>query len=558
MLDHFLMHPPLWKDALILALFCVGITFYPYYLNNRINVFELGLYLPGINGILHGLVPYKDFFHLRGPMELYAPAWLMKVFGVHMATLCFYFFGGNVLCLIVVILIARELMRSRVFFYMMVPVIIARAYPRVTFAIWGGMRYAFALMAVFCLIKFLKKGHWAWVSAAGFLTALAALTSIEMGVYAGLAAVAGLAAAWLKKSISRQETRLGIVSFAAAFILGITPWAVYASVNHAIVSYFDSAWTVVTRMQIVIDPHQTSIYPHNFSEAAASMLNPASINFRQMTVAYLYLFLLGYLIMRWRKGRWGNTEVGLLSLGVFGFIMYNTAFRGIWASQFEMALMPEKILYFFLIEAFFLWLWVKKDLWLGWQKAVIGLLVIAMFGFSIGYAMDRYNRRFWSYQYACDVLSSKSIARLKYWDKKEQYARLGIERVKGIWVPLDQYKDLTQLDVFIRGHSRPDDIFVMFPELGAYNFIFDRPFLGRFPIPTFTWFNDRWFEEYRRDLKASKAKYIIVQKRMPEDWYIVYFGYPPNKIKYAEMLSVIDAAYVKVAETDSTRIYERK
>ena len=212
LIDRFLTRPPAWKDALILSLFCIAITFHPFYLNNRINIFELGLYLPGINGILHGLVPYRDFFHLRGPLELYTPALLMKFFGVHIGTLCFYFFAGNVLCLIVVILIARELIRSRFFFYMMVPGIIARAFPRVTFGIWGGMRYAYGLMAVYCLISFFQKKHWAWAAAAGFLTALAALTSIEMGVYAGLGAVAGLLTAWIRKSLSGQEIQRGIIS----------------------------------------------------------------------------------------------------------------------------------------------------------------------------------------------------------------------------------------------------------------------------------------------------------------------------------------------------------
>ena len=199
----------------------------------------------------------------------------------------------------------------------------------------------------------------------------------------------------------------------------------------------------------------------------------------------------------------------------------------------------------------------EKDLWMDWQKACVGLLVIALFGFSVGYAINRYSLRFWSYQYACRVLSSKSTAKMKFWEKDEHYAKLGIERVKGIWVPLDQYRDLNQLDAFI-GHSQPDDTFVMFPELGTYNFIFDRPFLGRFPIPTFTWFNERWFDEFMKEFRASKAKYIVAQKRLPDDWYTVYFGYAPNKVKYDKMLSVIQSSYVQVAETELTRIYERK
>jgi hypothetical protein len=59
-------------------------------------------------------------------------------------------------------------------------------------------------------------------------------------------------------------------------------------------------------------------------------------------------------------------------------------------------------------------------------------------------------------------------------------------------------------------------------------------------------------------LKSLKAKYIVVQKKLPEDWYTLYFGYPPNKVKYDRMFAVIDASYVQVAQTDATKIYVRK
>ncbi len=559
LIDRSLKSPPRGRDVLVMSLFFVAITFYPYYLNNRINVFELGLYLPGINAILHGLVPYRDFFHLRGPLELYAPAWLMKVFGVHMATLCFYFFVGNVLCFIVMVMICRELLRTRFIFYTMLPAIIARAWPRVVFGIWGGMRYTFGLLAVYCLVRFIKGRHWAWALASGFLTALAGLVSFEMGVYAGLAAGAAAVVIWTRKTMTGGELGRGILAFAAALALGASPWLIYAGLNHALVPYFEAAWTIVSRMQTVIDPHQVSIYPHNFSETLAMMLNPFSINFRQLSVAYLYIFLLGYLIMRWSRGRggWKATETILLALGVYGFIMYNTAFRCIWAAQFEMSLLPEKVLYSYLLEAVVLWLWANKEKFISWKKSLICFLIFALFGFSWGFAIYRFNSRFWSFQYICRVLSFKSTARMKFWDKHDQYKELAIPRVNGVWVPVDEYEDLNKISDFLKAKAGPDDVVVGFPELGMYNFIFDRPFLGRFPLPTFSWFHEQWYDEFLQALKSGQAKFVIVQKTMLPEWYQVYFGYPPNKAKFDQMLAVISARYVQAADTGETRIYER-
>ena len=95
----WLSQPPSLRDSLILSTFVVLITFHPYYNQGKINLFEVGLYLPGIQAILNGQIPYRDFFHLRGPFELYLPAFFMKIFGVHLDVLYFYFFAGNVVFL---------------------------------------------------------------------------------------------------------------------------------------------------------------------------------------------------------------------------------------------------------------------------------------------------------------------------------------------------------------------------------------------------------------------------------------------------------------------------
>jgi len=66
-------------DLFFLSLFTILITFQPYFLYGEINLFEFGIYLPNINAVLDGFIPYRDFFHLRGPLELYVPAFLMNL-----------------------------------------------------------------------------------------------------------------------------------------------------------------------------------------------------------------------------------------------------------------------------------------------------------------------------------------------------------------------------------------------------------------------------------------------------------------------------------------------
>ena len=77
-----LFSEPRYLDVLILGIFTVLITLKPHFAHGKINIFEVGLYLPGIQSVLNGEIPYRDFFHLRGPFELYMPALLMKLFGI--------------------------------------------------------------------------------------------------------------------------------------------------------------------------------------------------------------------------------------------------------------------------------------------------------------------------------------------------------------------------------------------------------------------------------------------------------------------------------------------
>jgi len=129
----FFLKRPTYLDTVILSVFTVLITLHPHFMHGKINIFEVGLYLPGIQSILNSEIPYRDFFHLRGPFELYMPALLMKIFGTHITTLYSYFYFGTILCFILCILIAKEIFNTRFVLYLLTPVLIARAFPRIVF-----------------------------------------------------------------------------------------------------------------------------------------------------------------------------------------------------------------------------------------------------------------------------------------------------------------------------------------------------------------------------------------------------------------------------------------
>lgn len=562
-----------YLDVFILAVFTILITLKPHFAHGKINIFEVGLYLPGIQSVLNGEIPYRDFFHLRGPLELYIPALLMKMFGVHLKVLYAYFYFGNILCLILCILIAKELFKTRYILYLMAPVLIGRAFPRVVFTYWGGMRYAFGLLALWFAVKSFKENKLNWMFGAGMFTAFAGFTSVEMGAYCflGISAVSVFS-----KIINIQTGKLALKSFGAYFVgagIVVLPYGIYLFMNSALSAYIDSVLTVVIRLHSVINPHLVSVYPSNFPEAFAAMTNLAHANFKHMTPSYLYIFLLVYLSYRLIKRSFSRRDLAVMCVGTYGFIMYNTAFRAILAAQFEMALQPEKILLFFLLEILFLMVidkksrlkislslktqtpaWYHKD---RWKVYMLVFLMVGLFGSSTGYSIARYNRRFFAFQFIRDKIAGKSTDYLKPLANEEARA-LTIERARGIIVPRQQADELERIAAFVEKHVKEDEEIIAYPEMGTYNFLVGRRHFGRFPISTFSWINDQWHEDYLQQLKLSRPRYVILEKKRAENWEDVYLASEANRKKYRDIMDMIEIDYGIVAQTPLSRIYKLK
>ncbi|MBN1870278.1 MAG: hypothetical protein JW847_06880 [Candidatus Omnitrophica bacterium] len=569
-----LMASPSYADVLILSIFTVLITLQPYFIHGKINIFETGLYLPGIQSILNGEVPFRDFFHLRGPFELYMPAFLMKLFGVHLKVLYSYFYFGNVLCLILCILIAKELFESRLVLYLMAPALIGRTFPRVVFAYWGGMRYASGLLALWFVIKFFKTNKSRWMFGAGIVSAVAGFTSIEMGAYPFMGIMAAMTISGIFKLQHGRLIFNGLKKYFTGLALVGIPFAVYLFVSGALVPYVDSVWTIVTRMQKVIDPHFVSVYPRNFPEAFAAMVNPLHINFKHMTPSYLYMILLVYLLLRMVMRRLFWRDLAIICIGIYGFVMYNTGFRGIWAAQFEMALQPEKILLFLLFDILLLKavenknklkteLALREQPHARWNDPsrlkIYGINALLFFFIcsSIGYSIQRYNRRFFAFKFARDKVFGKDTEYLKPKANGEMRA-LNMERAKGILVPVEQADELEQVVAYLRSHAEEKEQVFTYPDFGTYNFLADRRAFGRFPLATFAWFNDRWHQDFLLKFKSSKPRYVILQKEIPQYWKDVYLALEPNREKFQEVMDMISSDYRIEAQTPLSYVYRLK
>ncbi len=546
---------PVGRDIFFLLTFATLITWQPFYLQQKLNLYELGLYLPGIDAILKGHIPFRDFFHLRGPLELYLPAALMKMFGDHVAVLSTYFYAGTVLTLWLCVLLAKEFCRTRVIFYLMVLVLIARTFPRVVFTYWGGMRYAIGLLALWFAVKYFKEGRAHWMFWAGVGSSLSLLTSVEIGACSILGVVLGFLFAFFAKTHERKPLLKGALRYAGGILAVAVPYLIFLVATNSLGPYLESVWTVVTRMEKVINLNFISEIPNNSGEALGAMINPASANFKQMTPGYCYLAWAFYLIFFFRQKSLTRIDTAVVCLGGYGLVMYNTAFRAIQGSQFEMALQPEKILYFFLIERVLIFSWerFRGKFFVNAFKICLAVVFLS----SLGYAIQRYNHRFYAFKFVRNVLMGKNTELLKPLAGYKTEI-LQLKRAKGVTVPAEQAQEIMDVVGFFDENTSPGETVFMFPELGSYHFFADRPFVGRFPMVTFSWFKDQWHEELLTVLKKTLPRYAVLLKDLGPWFPDVYFKIPKNKAMYDEVRDLVLKYYRPVRETSSLMIYRLK
>ncbi len=547
-------------DLVILIIFVIAMTFQPFFLHRELNLFELGIYAPGIDAILHGAIPYRDFFYLRGPVELYVPAFLMTIFGKEMAVLYSYFYFGTVLTLIFCVLIAREILKERLFLFLCLFVLVGRTFPRVVFTYWGGLRFALGLLAVLFMIQYFKDQKKRYLIFAGATTALAFLTSPEVGLYSFLAVFFGnsLFDFYQKRGLDHWFYRTGILCFGLGCIF--IPFVLYLFCQQAFFPFLESFQSVSSNMLKIFPQFDPT--PRNFLGYFSTMFNPMDKNFRHITLTYLYFALGGYFVFLWRNRKLQNSDFAVMTLFIYGVGMYISAFRNVWASQFEMALQPEKLLYFFLLERVYSFLVENKGKILpilkikNTQVLVNGFLVVVVMS-SLGYGIARYSSRDFGQRYLLGFLTGKKIEQMSPLAKESPQA-LNIPGLRGLVVPSWQAEEFLSLRKFFDEHTSVDEKIFVFPELAIYHFILDRPFVGRFPMTTFSWLNDPWHEELMMSLRNKPSQYVIVPKKLTPNFEHIYFRVESNRRKYDQVRDFIDKNYQSVYTTKDLIVLVRK
>ncbi len=525
-----------------LMITAIAIMWNPFYLKQELNLFEWGLYLPGIDAVSQGQVPFRDFFHLRGPFELYAPALFMKIFGFRADVLAAYFYLGTVLTILVAVLIAYELICQRLLLYSLVLILVTRTFPRVVFTFWGGMRYAWGLLAVWCIIRFFKTNRPGWLVAAGCLAAIGAWTSIEIGVI--------VLVAFMAVMVLSRECRRGAWGFLSGFLIISVPYGIYLLSQNAWGSYCQAQWIVVTHMGKIF--LQTDPVPYSFPKFLHAIFFPLDKSFYQMTPMYSYMIFFSFYFWRMLNKKVTALEQAALAVAVYGLMLFFTGFRNLWAAQYEMSLQPEKIVLFYLLGQFILWA-QQKFTRFKWVGAVLLAVVIIS---SAIYGVGRFKTRFYKSSWVCQLIAGKDGGKGALINGSP-VTSIDLPRVRHMTVPVWQAKDLEQLTRFIDEHVPAHEAVWMYPELGSLHFMLHRPWVGRFPMVPLSWMDEGWFTDYAAALEQKPPRYAIVNKKMPFYFDKVYFLVPANRVKHERMMQFLYDHYMIEAQTPTYLVYRR-
>jgi hypothetical protein len=536
------------SDVVLAVLFIAIFTFQPHYADGPLNLFELGLYLPSIDGILHGLVPYKDFFYLRGPLEIYPPALMMKIFGENVSYLSLYFYIGNVLCLVMSCLIGAELLRTRFIFYAFIPSLVSRAFPRAVFSFWGGFRYVWGMLFVYLMIRAVKTQRGRLFFFAGLAAACAALTSIEIGVccFLSSAALFLLMRSVKSRGSYGQDFRWELYVLGAISVL--IPFLLYFWQVKALTPFIEDVQAVVFKSHPTFMTQLTSSSPKTFFQFLQAMV-PGALNFKYMTPLYCFLTVAGVLAWEYRGKSFGNLEFSLVILLVYAFVLYLAAFRIIEGGQFETVLQVEKIAYFFIIETAFLWL-------LSRQRVVAVIYLTAVLIVSWCYSLDRYDKRFPLFTLIRSQFDGKFYA--GQMAAEGELETLTFERARGVRTSSDQARELESVVGVVGRYTVARDKIFVYPDMGSYYFFSKRDFAGRFPIGTLSWMREDWHQELMRSLNAQMPKLIILNLKLDENFTKVYFKRASNEEYFKDVVHFINAHYDLVATTPLSGIYLRK
>ena len=167
-------------DLLLLPLLVIALAFEPNFRHGFMNYSESGQHLATMRELANGSLLFRDLFVQYGPLHYYVPTLFAGVFGESIATLRGYFLAGEIFGFLALWGLCRALIPNRIFATAAVIVAVMYAHHPFWSTRWGGFRFAFVYLSLWCLVALLRNRRPHLPVLAGAFAALAFLHTLSL------------------------------------------------------------------------------------------------------------------------------------------------------------------------------------------------------------------------------------------------------------------------------------------------------------------------------------------------------------------------------------------
>ncbi len=481
----------------------------PNFAHGYIAGLDEGTHLPWINEILLGRVPYKQIYIIWGPFSQWLPSIFMKIAGISLANLRLFYHISRLFTLILGFIVLRQFLKTRLFSYIGVWLLVATKVSDFWSSRWGSTRLLFALLAVYLVILCIKYNKKYLMFLSGIFSGIALFNSQETGIFCIFAVL-------LTLSVYRKYLAGILFQYVFGLMAVVLPVCIYFALNGAFTDFIKISFVdIVTvyprvRLQTRFNPYMLKalyLYPGSFFAIRLSYF--------LLSAAILFIGF-GYSLFSFTAKKIDKERISLFLVAVFGILFLAAASRQITGEQLPYCAPLVIIPALFILEKIFIWSKRKKEVFLAaWVPAFIISVFFCFLIKSGSFALikgtiERYasinkspGERFRRFIYGQSHPIQEAASLTGRWQ------RLDIERARGLYVPEEQAEVLTKVVDFIQKNTSSNEAIFVFPHEGQYFFLTNRPSPTRIVPVISAEMRPEYQEEVIRDLERSKPRYCI-------------------------------------------------
>jgi len=512
-------------DFIAVPLLIIYLTHEPNFATGHVDYLEAGNYLPNIDAVLNGKIPYRDFFVLHGPLQLYLQSGFFLLLGSSIYNLFLFFYSTGILTYIILYFLLRLILKTRAITYIVLFIALIETYHPFWISRWGYFRAGFSFVAIFMLIKFVRVFKKRYLFLSGLFCAFSLLYSVDFGIYSSISILAYLifySVYYAKNGIVSHLLRNIFIYLFGIFVV-LVPFALYLYFNNALNDYIFGSFYVMPFHFLKVWAQNSKFFIHSFSSYDNLTQLLKSQSFKLYVPLYTYILLLAYFIYSFVRSKKVSREQSILMLlALYSALIYKGSFRAAESSQFQLAFLPFLIVVGVILEKTFFQIFSNAkqiSLQKNTSMIVAKVIIYSLCATCIIAYFINSDKRFYGDLQGWFYYQGKKSEFVPLYlfpiSKEKLNLRYSSEvRVGKMMIISDEADDFEGVSDFIRNNTSNKEIVFSFPEHGIFNFVAARPCLGKFYIAGIAYTFGQWQNQLLHELETQRPVYVIYGRNL--------------------------------------------